>query len=157
MGFPKRSIFTVFICLVFLGALISALHWPLRASVMVFVLGGGVALPIVILQLYLELKAGNTGLGNASSGMDVPLFQEGERTRDIKTWCWLFGLLFGTWFIGFRLALPLFAFVFSKLHGARWYVSLLLGALAFVLLYSLFDMVINVSWPKPFLFTFLGE
>lgn len=153
MKFRGRSIFTVFIGLLFVGALINALSWPIRASILIFVLGGGVALPLIIITLYMELRPEG---GNTSSGMDVPLFEGGERFRDLKTWGWLFGLLIGTLLIGFMAAVPVFVFVFSFIYGARWYTSIFLAVGTLGVLYGLFDFVVNVSWPEPFLLSLLG-
>ncbi len=154
MKFRARSLFTVFMGLVFLGAIISARDWPLRASILIFVLGGGVALPLIIVQLFLELQPA-TAKDNQGSGMDVPLFEGGERLRDLKTWGWLIGLLVAIWLIGFMVAVPFFVFTFSILYGARWYVSVFLAALAFGLLYGIFDIVVHVSWPEPFILRLL--
>ena len=154
MKFRARSLFTVFMGLVFLGAIISARDWPLRASILIFVLGGGVALPLIIVQLFLELQPA-TAKDNQGSGMDVPLFEGGERLRDLKTWGWLIGLLVAIWLIGFMVAVPFFVFAFSILYGARWYVSVFLAALAFGLLYGIFDIVVHVSWPEPFILRLL--
>ena len=155
MKFRARSLFTVFMGLVFLGAIISARDWPLRASILIFVLGGGVALPLIIVQLFLELQPA-TAKDNQGSGMDVPLFEGGERLRDLKTWGWLIGLLVAIWLIGFMVAVPFFVFAFSILYGARWYVSVFLAALAFGLLYGIFDIVVHVSWPEPFILRLLN-
>jgi hypothetical protein len=156
MKLRPKTLFTIFMGLVFVGALISARNWPLRASILIFVLGGGVALPLILIQLYLDLRLKPSG-GEEGSGMDVPVFEGGSRIRDLKTWGWLFGLLLGSWFIGFMAAVPLFVFVFSIVYGARWYVSVFLSALAWILLYGLFDMVVNVSWPEPFILQLLGR
>jgi hypothetical protein len=153
MKFRGRSIFTILIGLLFVGALINARSWPIRASILIFVLGGGVALPLIIIMLYMELRPEE---GNESSGMDVPLFKGGEPFRDLKTWGWLFGLLIGTWLLGFMAAVPIFTFVFSFIYGARWYTSIFLAAGTLGLLYGLFDLVVNVSWPEPFLLSLLG-
>lgn len=155
MKFKPRSLFTVFMALVFAGAIISARNWPLRASILIFVLGGGVALPLIIVQLFLELRPATAKLSQGS-GMDVPLFEGGKRSRDLKTWGWLIGLLGATWLIGFMLAVPIFVFSFSILYGARWYISVFLAALAFGLLYGIFDIVVHVSWPEPFILRFLS-
>jgi hypothetical protein len=155
MKFRARSLFTVFMGLVFFGAIISARDWPLRASILIFVLGGGVALPLIIVQLFLELQPA-TAKDNQGSGMDVPLFEGGERLRDLKTWGWLIGLLVAIWLIGFMVAVPFFVFAFSILYGARWHVSVFLAALAFGLLYGIFAIVVHVSWPEPFILRLLS-
>ena len=156
MKFKPRSLFTIFMGLVFLSAIVNARNWPLRASILILVLGGMVALPLVITQLFLELRPGTSKLSQAS-GMDVPLFKGGERFRDLKTWGWLVGLLIAVWLIGFMVAVPLFVFVFSIIYGARWTVSTFLAALAFGLLYGIFDVVVHVSWPEPFVYRLMGS
>ena len=156
MKFKPRSLFTLFMGLIFISAIISARSWPLRASILIFVLGGMVALPLIIAQLVLELRAGTSKAGR-DSGMDVPRFEGGERFRDLETWGWLLGLLVAVWLIGFMVAVPLFVFAFSIVHGARWYVSVFLAAMAFGLLYGIFDVVVHVSWPEPFVLKLLAS
>jgi len=156
MKFKPRSLFTLFMGLVFISAIISARSWPLRASILIFVLGGMVALPLIITQLVLELRSG-AGKHSRDSGMDVPRFEGGERFRDLKTWAWLVGLLAAVWLIGFMVAVPLFVFAFSIIYGARWYVSVFLSAMALGLLYGIFDVVVHVSWPEPYVLRWLGN
>lgn len=156
MTFKPRSLFTIFMGLVFISAIVNAWNWPLRASILVFVLGGLVALPLIVTQLVLELRA-EASKPSRTSGMDVPRFEGGERFRDLKTWGWLVGLLIAVWLIGFMVAVPLFVFVFSIIYGARWYVSIFLSAMAFGLLYGIFDVVVHVSWPEPFVLRWLGS
>jgi hypothetical protein len=91
------------------------------------------------------------------SGMDVPLFSEGAMSRDLLAWGWLLGLLLSIWLFGFMVSVPVFTFLFSKLYGARWYISLLLAALAFGMLYGLFGMVIQVPWPEPLVLRLFGS
>ena len=123
---------------------------------LIFVLGGLVALPLIFTQLVLELRSG-TSRQSQASGMDVPQFEGGEHFRDLKTWGWLVGLLVAVWLLGFMVAVPLFVFVFSIIHGARWYISVFLSAMAFGLLYGIFDVVVHVSWPEPFVLRWLGN
>jgi hypothetical protein len=151
MRFSGRTLFTIVIGLVLLGALLKALQWPLRTSILIYFICG-ICLLLVIVELYREMRA-RPSEETGGSGMDVPLFAGGEASRDLLAWGWLLGLLLGIWLIGFVVAVPLFTLLFSKVHGARWRVSLFLAALAFGTLYGLFGMVINVPWPEPFILT----
>ena len=134
----------------------TTLLWLLGSLSLVMFIGTIIALPLIITQLVLELRSG-TLRHSPTSGMDVPQFEGGERFRDLKTWGWLVGLLVAVWLIGFMVAVPLFVFVFSIIHGARWYVSVFLSAMAFGLLYGIFDVVVHVSWPEPFVLRWLAS
>ena len=57
----------------------------------------------------------------------------------------------GIWLIGFSVSMTIFAFLYSHLHGGRWYLSLFIAFLCFVVTYGLFEMVIHAPWPEPFL------
>jgi hypothetical protein len=65
------------------------------------------------------------------------------------TWGWLLGILCAIWVISFKVTVPLFVFLYSKVYGARWYTSLILAAVAFGFLYLLFEQMAHAIWPEP--------
>lgn len=155
MRFSGRSLFTLFITLMLLGALYKALQWPMRASILIYFLCG-ICLLLALVELYAQLFSG-AAENNEGSGMDTPLMEGGDISRDLLIWGWLLGLLLAIWLFGFMVSIPLFTFLFSFIHGARWHLALILAACAFGMLYGLFDMVISVPWPEPFILRIMGS
>lgn len=151
-----KTVFTMIIGLILLGAFIMALRWPLRTSILIYFICG-ICLVLLFIELYQEIQGAVTTEKAGGSGMDVPLFKGGEISRDVLAWAWLIGLLLAIWFIGFKIAVPLFVFLFSKIHGARWYLSLFLAFISFGMLYGLFDMVIHVPWPEPLILSIIAK
>lgn len=154
MKYKPGMLLTLFFALVFLWALFCARNWPLRASILILVIGA-FALVLCVVQLWQDLctQEGDT----KKEIMDVPEYQgEDSRSlvlvRTLHTWAWLAGLTFSIWVIGFTVALPLFTLVYSKIYGARWRLSIFLATLIFGLLYGFMELVMGVDWPEPLFF-----
>ena len=77
--------------------------------------------------------------------------------RTLVFWGWLLGLFLGIWLVGFSVAMTLFAFLYSQLHGGRWYWSLFIAFLCFAITYGLFELVIHSPWPEPFLLQLISR
>jgi hypothetical protein len=143
----------VVIVAVILVALITAREWPLRASILVVLLGT-IGLIIGLIQLYVETRPG-TSSDKTKSGMDIEADEEQmgaqANRRTIAIWAWFGGLILGIWLIGFQIAVTAFAFAYSKVNGSRWLVALALAAVSYLLCWILFDVIIHIVWPEPLL------
>lgn len=159
MRFQSRSFFTLALLIMLVAAVLLALRWPLRASILILLLGGAGAIVLGV-QLYKEVFTRNPS-EDQGSGMDVSA-GEGQKGREasrrtMAIWAWLIVLSLGIWLIGFRAAIPIFAFLYSLLNGGRWYWSLFIGFLSFAILYGVFELVIRAPWPEPYLMQLLGR
>jgi len=154
--FRPASILTVIVVGVILAAWITAMQWPLRASILVLVLGA-IGLIVGAILLYTETRPGASDK-KAKSGMDIESDESMSaaevKRRTIDIWAWLAGLILGIWLIGFQAAVVVFSFAYAKVHGSRWLTALVLAAVAYVLCWGLFDMIIHIVWPEPFLLQF---
>lgn len=103
---------------------------------------------LTLIQLYTELQP------DAEDGevMDTPVIPWSQWRGIAITWGWLLGILLAIRIISFEVTVPLFVFLYSKVYGARWYLSLILAAAAFGMLYILFEQMAHVIWPKSLLF-----
>jgi hypothetical protein len=143
--------FTAFVGLVLLGALFVAKDWPIRASIIIFLLGS-IGVVLTTIQLMLDFNAARSGAAKVlRPTFEVEALQHQGRWGSLEIWAWLWGLFFSIYLIGFPIALPLFVFLYIKLYGGSWSTALLitLGTSAF--LYAVFDYVLHVPWPKPWL------
>ena len=153
MNFPRHSYFTLSLLIIMLSAVIYALRWPYRTSILILILGG-IAVILFAVQLCKEVFL-EESREKISSGMDVVVSesQKGKEAtkRILVFWGWLVGLSLGIWLIGFLAAMTLFAFLYPLLNGGRWYWSLFIAFLCFAITYGLFEKVIHAPWPDPFL------
>lgn len=146
----EGALFTVFVGLALLWALRVAHGWDeLRASIIVFLLGGvGVCLAAV--QLVMDLRPGPKG---AAEGIhfDAPSLGSGSRWGNLEIWAWILGFYLAIRLIGFPTAVPLFVLSYAKAYGAGWLLSGLLAGSAWALVYGVFEHILHVPWPEPFL------
>ena len=147
----ETILFTSFIGLVVLGALWVAKDWPVRASIVILLLGS-VGSVLAAAQLVLDFRALRAGTHRAERPTyeTVALEHEG-RWGSLEIWGWLWGLFFAVHLIGFQAALPIFVFLYVKLYGGRWATALVLTAGTWGFLYGVFEQVLHVPWPEPWL------
>jgi len=147
----ENILFTSFVGLVIIGALFVARDWPVRASIIVLLLGS-IGIVLAAMQLILDFKA----LRKESSPQSRPTFEVAAlehqgRWGSLEIWAWLWGLFFAIHLIGMPVALPLFVFLYVKLYGGGWILSLTLAAGTGGFLYGVFERILHVPWPKPWL------
>jgi hypothetical protein len=152
MGRAKEQIlFTAFIGLVMVAALFVAKDWPIRASIIIIFLGS-IGIILVSLQLRLDLKtarAVDTKILRPT--FEVQAIEHQGRWGSLEIWAWLWGLFFAIHLIGFPIALPMFVFLYVKLYGGSWLTAVLLTAITWGFLYGVYDNLLSVPWPKPWI------
>lgn len=147
----EGALFTVFIGLLLLWALRVADGWDeLRASIIVFVLGG-VGVCLAALQLVMDLRSRRGEAQAEGIHMDLPSLQPGSRWGNFEVWGWILGFYAAIRIIGFPTAVPLFVFSYAKAYGASWFLAGLLAASSWALIYGVFEHILHVPWPEPFL------
>ena len=147
----EGALFVVVIGLVLVWALREAHGWDeLRASIIIFLLGGiGVCLAAV--QLVMDLRSSRVEAQAKGIHFDAPSVQSGSRWGNFEVWGWILGFYAAIRLIGFPTAVPLFVFSYAKTYGAGWFLSCLLAGSAWALIYGVFEHVLHVPWPEPFL------
>lgn len=156
-----RNLFTLFIAVVFAGALVVAWDWPLRASVIVLVLGT-VGLALSLAQLAIDMrKSAAEAAAAARPTYETPTFEAEDpklsSRQTYQTWAWLVGLVVAVPIVGLPVALTLFVFLYCKLHGGGWPMSLALsgGVAAFV--WGIYVQIMHVYWPGSLLGALLRD
>ena len=151
MRFRPADLFTLFIGLAILAAMIAAWDWPLRASIIVLVLGSA-GLVMVAAQLILDLGRSRKPTPEARPAFEVPSFEEGGAEAlprgALEVWCWLVGLLLAILAVGLPAALVLFVFLYMKSYGAGWLPSLGMAAAIAGFEYGVYDRIMRVYWPE---------
>lgn len=151
MRFRPADIFTLFIGLAILAAMIAAWDWPLRASIIVLALGSA-GLVMVAAQLILDLGRSRKPAPEAKPAFEIPSFEEGGAEAlprgALEVWCWLIGLLLAVLVVGLPAALVLFVFLYMKSYGAGWLPSLGMAAAIAGFEYGVYDRIMHVYWPE---------
>lgn len=147
--------FTSFVGLAIFTALFVAKDWPIRASIVILLLGS-VGAVLVLIQLVLDFRA----LGGEARKPERPTFEvealeHQGRWGSLEIWAWLCGLFAAIHLIGFPIALPLFVFLYVKLYGGGWATACVLTAVTWGFLYGVFETILHVPWPTPLLKSFL--
>ena len=152
----EQVLFTALIALVILGALFIAKDWPIRASIIILLLGG-IGVILAALQLTMDFKASRAGAAQITRPtFEVQSIEHQGRWGSFEIWAWLWGLFFTIHLIGFPVALPLFVFLYVKLYGGGWITSVLLTTLTWGFLYGVYDYLLSVPWPEPWIVSLLG-
>lgn len=147
----ENILFTSCIGLVITLALLISLDWPVRASIVILLLGS-IGIVLTATQLVFDLKV----LRGDRQGLERPTFEvealeHQGRWGSLEIWAWLWGLFFAIHLIGMPIALPLFVFLYTKLYGGSWTVALALAGGTWGFLYGVFEQLLHVPWPKPWL------
>lgn len=147
----EKSLFTLLIGGVLVIAMIVAWEWPLRASIIVLVLGIiGVALAVA--QLVSDLKSLTSGAQPSEAlTMEAPAGEASGRWGAVEIWGWIVGFIILIQLIGFLSAIPVFVFSYTKAYGGGWLLSSLLASFAWAFVYAVFEKVLHVPWPEPLL------
>ena len=147
----EQIFFTAFVGLVIIAALFVAKDWPIRASIIILLLGG-VGVILAGIQLAMDFKAMRTeGSKLVRPTFEVQAIEHQGRWGSLEIWAWLWGLFFAIHLIGFPIALPLFVFLYVKLYGGSWLTAIILTAVTGSFLYGIYDYFLSVPWPKPWL------
>ena len=153
-----RDLFTVFISLVVLGALIISWDWPLRASIIILVLGT-IGLVMVSLQLFLDYRRKDSG-DKEKLAFEIPSIEEldskAARRGTLEIWGWLFGLMIAIRLFGLPFTLPVFVFAYSKVYGASWLISIMLAAFIAGFEFGVYEQIVHVYWPDPLILELFG-
>ena len=147
----ESIIFTSFIGAAIFLALFVAKDWPVRASIVILLLGS-VGIILTLVQWAFDFKALRAAVSKVQRPtFEVAALEHQGRWGSLEMWGWLWGLFFLIHLIGFPIALPLFVFLYVKLYGDRWTTALLIAAGTWGFLYGIFEQLLHVPWPKPWL------
>jgi hypothetical protein len=147
----ERLVFTSFVGLTILAALFVAKDWPVRASIVILLLGS-VGIVLTVMQLFFDVKA----LRGTGRKIERPIYEVAALDQQgpwgsLEIWAWLCGLFLAIHLLGFFTALPVFVFAYIKLYGGRWVTASILAAATWGFLYGVFEQLLQVPWPKPWL------
>jgi hypothetical protein len=147
----ESILFTSFIGIVIVVALFISLGWPVRASIVILLLGS-IGIILTAIQVIVDFKVvRGHSLKAARPTFEVEALEHQGRWGSLEIWAWLWGLFLAIHLIGMPIALPLFVFLYTKLYGGSWTLALTLAGGTWGFLYGVLEQLLHVPWPKPWL------
>ena len=151
--------FTLFFVVVFLTAAWAGWEWPYIAKLMPVYVAAIPGLLLALVQLYREITDWEGRKGKKEGGIEMdevfttPLDSGTERRRTLLFFAWFIGGAMAIWLLGIVIALPLLALLYALVEGReRWTVSLFMAAVTFLLIWGLFEYLLEMRWPSGALF-----
>jgi hypothetical protein len=118
----------------------------------VILLLGSIGIVLALAQIIADFKAVHAGAKPAERPTyETAALEHTGRWGSLEIWAWLWGLFLAIHLIGFQAALPIFVFLYSKVYGGAWLTSMLLAAGTWGFLYGVFEEVLHVPWPAPWI------
>ena len=151
----ERPLFTLFIGIVLAGAMQVSLAWPVRASIIILVLGA-IGLALILVQFVSDIKNAVSGKSSVTLTMEAPAAETESRWGNLEIWSWILGFFAAIHIVGFLAAVPLFVFSYTKFYGGGWLLSAALGAMSWGFVYFLFDVLLHVPWPEPLIVSIMS-
>ena len=152
-----KTNFALFLLIIFAVAIASGWGWPDIAKIMPVYVAAIPGLIMIMVQIFREVTGWETS-GN-TSGMDMDesgqnqLDEATARKRTLAFFAWFIGGALGIWLIGIVYALPLLVFLYALLQGKeKWLTSLITGGCAYLVIWGLFEYMLETRWPSGILF-----
>jgi Tripartite tricarboxylate transporter TctB family len=149
--------FALFLLVVFAVAIVSGWNWPDIAKIMPVYVAALPGLVMILVQIYREATGWETR--KTASGMDMDESGENQldevtaRNRTLAFFAWFIGGALGIWLVGIVYALPLLVFLYALLQGKeKWFTSLIIGGCAYLMIWGLFEYMLETRWPPGILF-----
>jgi hypothetical protein len=152
--------FTYFLFFIFLTAAVAGWSWPYIAKLMPVYVAAIPGLILIVLQLARD-AFGKTPAAEASDGsvdMDevynVKLEKNVEIRRTFIFFGWFIGGAVAIWLLGIVIALPLLVLLYTLIEGKeRWTTALVMTAGTYLLIWGLFEYMLETRWPSGLLFS----
>ena len=153
-----RANFTIFFT-AFLGAAWVGWEWPDIAKIMPVYVAAVPGIVLVLVQLYRDATEWDGRHSEASGGIEMDEVYAAKLDRSIeirRTWAffaWFMGGALAIWLLGIVIALPLLIFLYILIEGReRSMTALTMTACTYLLLWGLFEYMLESRWPAGLLF-----
>jgi hypothetical protein len=155
-----RANFTIFFLAVFLIAAWTGWGWPNIAKIMPVYVAAIPGLILVLVQLYREATNWEARRSRAGGGIEMDevyvekLDRKTERHRTLTFFAWFIGGAVGIWLLGIVIALPLLVLLYALIEGKeKWLTSLIMAGSTYLLIWGLFEYMLEARWPAGLLFS----
>ena len=154
------QLFTLFLLAIFLIASVSGWSWPYIAKLMPVYVAAIPGLLLVLFQLTLDVSRKGRAHQSSAPGVDmdevytVKLEKKLEIRRTLTFFGWFISGALGIWLLGIVIALPLLVLLYTLIEGKeRWINSLILTGCTYLLIWGLFEYMLETRWPSGLLFS----
>lgn len=144
----EKPLFTLVVASILAVAMQVARGWPVRASIIILVLGS-IGLVLAVAQFVSDVRNVRSEKSTEALTMEAPALAAYGRWGSLEIWAWILGFYVGIQVVGFPLAVPLFVFCYTKVYGGGWLLAALLAGLSWSFVFFLFDTLLHVPWPEP--------
>lgn len=91
----------------------------------------------------------------------VRVRERGEEQKDLRrtgiVFGWLVVFVIGVWAFGYEFAAVAFVFFFMKIHGRlSWKMSMAFTGLSLIFLFSVYRLLLDMTWPHGVLWKMFG-
>ena len=152
-------LFTYFLFFLFLAATVMGWSWPYIAKLMPVYVAAVPGLILVVAQLARDAfgKAPAAETGGGSIDMDevynTQLESKVEVRRTLLFFAWFIGGAVGIWLLGIVIALPVLVLLYTLIEGQEsWTTSLVMTACTYLLIWGLFEYMLETRWPAGLVF-----
>ena len=148
---------TLFFLVVFVVAAFVGWDWPNIAKIMPVYVAAIPGMILVFVQLYREVTNWETDRAASGIQMDevseVKLDRQTELRRTLGFFAWFIGGALGIWLLGIVIALPVLVFFYGLIEGKeKWYTALIMAVCTYLLIWGLFEYMLEARWPQGLLF-----
>ena len=152
-------LFTYFLFFLFLAATVMGWSWPYIAKLMPVYVAAVPGLILVVAQLARDAfgKAPAAETDRGSIDMDevynTQLESKVEVRRTLLFFAWFIGGAVGIWLLGIVIALPVLVLLYTLIEGKEsWTTSLVMTACTYLLIWGLFEYMLETRWPAGLVF-----
>jgi len=152
-------LFTYFLFFIFLAATVAGWSWPYIAKLMPVYVAALPGLILIVAQLARDAfgKASAVETTSGSIDMDeiydVKLEKSVEVRRTLIFFGWFIAGAVGIWLLGIVIALPVLVLLYTRIEGKEsWITSLMMTAGTYLLIWGLFEYMLETRWPAGWLF-----
>jgi hypothetical protein len=150
--------FTYFLFFIFLAAAVAGWSWPYIAKLMPVYVAAVPGLILIVLQLARD-AFGKTPAAEADGSVDmdevynVKLEKKVEIRRTFIFFGWFIAGAVGIWLLGIVIALPLLVLLYTLIEGKEsWTAALVMTGCTYLLIWGLFEYMLETRWPSGLLF-----
>jgi hypothetical protein len=153
------SLLTLFFLTVLTLAIVAGWQWPVIAKLMPVYSVAVPGLLLTLTQLYREVTAWERADGEKNAAyeadevFDTPLDRKTEIWRTLGFFCWFSGAALAVWLLGIVIGLPIVMLFYTLIEGKEsWRASALMSAGIFLVIWGLFEYLLETRWPPGILF-----
>lgn len=154
MRLTPRNLFTIFIIVVLVAAVVVASSWTLRASIVILALGS-VGVVLATAQLLIDVFGAAPAGPKRAPVYELPTEEDPDPRStfwgSVEIWGWLIGIVLAIPLVGLPIALTAFVFLYVVAYGGSWRVGVFLAALVAAFIFGIYEQIMHVYWPESYL------